>query len=66
MFAVYATFVIDKDGSVTDVQIMRGVHPDVDKAVINVIKNSPRWEPGMNNGRYVKVKFTIPVAFKLI
>lgn len=63
---VYATFVIDKDGSVTDVQIMRGVHPDVDKAVINVIKNSPRWEPGMNNGRYVKVKFTIPVAFKLI
>ena len=45
---------------------MRGVHPDVDKAVINVIKNSPRWEPGMNNGRYVKVKFTIPVAFKLI
>ena len=63
---VYATFVIDKDGSVTDVQILRGVHSDVDNAVIKVIKNSPKWEPGMNNGKYVKVRFNIPVAFRLL
>lgn len=63
---VYATFVIDKDGSVIDVEIMRGVHPDVDNAVLKVIRNSPKWEPGINNGKYVKVKFTIPVAFKLL
>ena len=63
---VYATFVIDKDGSVIDVQIIRGVHPDVDNAVIKVIKSSPKWEPGFNNGRYVKVRYTIPVSFKLI
>ena len=63
---VYATFVIDTDGSVVDVQIMRGVHPDVDNAVLQVIRNSPKWEPGINNGKYVKVKYTIPVAFKLL
>lgn len=63
---VYATFVIDIDGSVVDVQIMRGVHPDVDNAVLQVIRNSPKWEPGINNGKYVKVKYTIPIAFKLL
>jgi periplasmic protein TonB len=62
---VYVSFVVDKDGSVTDIQILRGVHPTIDKAVLKVIKNSPKWDPGMNNGRYVKVRCTISIAFKL-
>lgn len=63
---VYASFVVDKSGNVTNVVILRGVHPDVDNAVIKVIKNSPKWEPGVNNGRLVKVQFTIPVSFQLM
>jgi protein TonB len=63
---VYIEFVVDKDGSVSDVRILRSVHPDLDAAVIEVIKNSPKWEPGINNGRFVRVKFTMPIAFKLL
>jgi protein TonB len=63
---VYIEFVVDKDGSVSDVRILRGVHPDVDAVVLQVIKNSPKWEPGFNNGIYVRVKFTMPIAFKLL
>lgn len=62
---VYASFVINKDGSVTDVKILRGVHPVIDNAVLDCIKNSPRWEPGINNGKYVRVRYSIAVAFKL-
>jgi len=63
---VYTSFVIDKSGNVTDVQILRGVNSAVDTAVIEAIKSSPKWEPGMNNGTYVKVKFNMPVSFKLL
>ena len=63
---VYVSFVIDKNGSVTDVKIERGVHSVIDKAVLKVIENSPQWEAGMNNGNYVNVKYTIPISFKLI
>ncbi len=62
---VYVSFIIDKDGLVTNVEILRGVHPIIDKAVLEVIKNSPRWEPGINNGKYVRVKYAIAIAFKL-
>jgi len=63
---VYTSFVIDKAGNVTDVQILRGVNSAIDAAVIEAIKSSPKWEPGMNNGTYVKVKFNMPVSFKLL
>ena len=63
---VFTTFVVDKDGKVINVQILRGVHPVIDEAVLEVIKNSPKWEPGMNNGRLVKVKYTIAIKFELI
>jgi protein TonB len=62
---VYISFVIDKDGSVTDVEVLRGVHEVVDNAVVKVIKNSPRWEPGINEGNYVRVKYAIAIAFEL-
>ena len=63
---VYTTFVIDKDGTVTDVEILRGVHPVIDKAVLNAIENSPKWEPGLNNGRFVKVRFSLSIKFELL
>lgn len=62
---VYASFVIDKDGSVSNVEILRGVHPAIDQAVINAIQNSPKWEPGINNGKFVRVRYSIAVAFRL-
>jgi protein TonB len=63
---VYASFVIDKAGNVTEVQILRGVNPAIDVAVLEAIKSSPKWEPGMNNGIFVKVRFNMPVSFKLL
>lgn len=63
---VYVTFVIDRDGSVIDIALLRGVHPIIDKAVLNAIRNSPKWEPGMHNGTFVKVKYSISVAFELL
>ena len=63
---VYASFVVNKKGKVTNVEVVRGVHPVIDKAVVKVIKNSPDWEPGINNGKYVNIKYTIPVKFKLL
>jgi protein TonB len=62
---VYASFVIDKDGSVSNVEILRGVHPAIDQAVIKAIQNSPKWEPGINNGKFVRVRYSIAVAFRL-
>ncbi len=63
---VKASFIIDTDGSVSDIVITRGVHPVIDKAVIEAIKSSPKWEPGIQEGRYVKVRFSIAIAFDLI
>ncbi len=63
---VFVEFVVDKDGSISDIKVIRDVHPIVDEAVIEVIKNSPKWEPGINNGKFVKVKFTIAIKFDLI
>ena len=62
---VFVSFVIDKDGFVTKVEITRSVHPVIDQAVIKVIENSPKWEPGIQDGKYVRVKYAIAIAFKL-
>ena len=62
---VYASFVIDEDGNVIKVEITRKVHPAIDQAVINAIKSSPQWEPGIQDGKYVRVKYAIAIAFKL-
>ncbi|MBU8892788.1 MAG: TonB family protein [Bacteroidales bacterium] len=62
---VYVSFVVDKDGSITKVEVTRSVHPVIDKAVVDVIKNSPDWSPGLQSGKYVKVKFSITIAFEL-
>jgi protein TonB len=62
---VVATFVVERDGSVTDVQIARSVDPSLDKEAIRVLKQMPKWIPGKQNGAPVRVKYTVPVTFKL-
>lgn len=62
---VVCQFVVNKDGSIVDVQVVRGVDPALDKEAIRVIKSMPKWKPGQQRGQAVRVKFTLPVNFKL-
>lgn len=62
---VILQFTIAKDGSVTDVKVVRGVHPDLDKEVMRVVTSSPKWNPGKHKGQAVPVMFTFPVMFKM-
>ena len=62
---IYVSFVVNKHGKITDVKIARGVSPAIDREAIRVVKSMPNWKPGENNEKPVKVKFTIPISFKL-
>lgn len=62
---VTCTFVVEKDGSITDVRVVKSVDPSLDKEAVRVIKSMPHWLPGKQNGHAVRVKFTLPVTFKL-
>ena len=61
---VAAQFVVNTDGKIQDVKILRGVHPDLDAEVVRVISSSPDWTPGYVKGEPVKVTYTFPVVFK--
>jgi len=58
---IYVGFVIDKDGKVTDVTILRGLTPAMDKEALRVVKNMPAWDPGFNGGIAVKVRQSLPI-----
>jgi len=58
-------FIVGKDGSVSDIQIIRSLHPLGDKEAIRVVGSMPKWIPGQQNGNRVAVYFTLPVHFKL-
>lgn len=62
---VIVQFVVEKDGSVSNVQVVRSVDPALDREAVNVVKRMPKWNPGMNNGQPARVKYTLPVTFKL-
>ncbi len=62
---VYANFIIEKDGSVSNVKILRGIHPDCDAEVIRVVSEMPKWNPGKQRGQAVRVQFNLPVRFRL-
>ncbi len=62
---VYVQFTVDKDGSVIDVNVVRGVHELLDNEALRVISSLPKWTPGKQNGKTVKVQFTIPINFQL-
>jgi len=62
---VVCTFVVERDGSITDDKVARSVDPSLDKEATRVIKSMPKWIPGKQNGSSVRVKFTLPVTFKL-
>lgn len=62
---VVVEFVVGKDGSISDVRVVRPRHPALDKEAVRVVKSMPAWIPGRNNGQPVKVTYTLPVQFKL-
>lgn len=62
---VVVSFVVERDGSITDVKVVRGVDPSLDKEASRVVKAMPRWIPGKQNGSAVRVKYNVPVAFRL-
>ena len=62
---VFVQFVIDKTGKVVDVTVPRGVDKSLDKEAVRVVKSMPNWKPGMKDGAPVKVRYTIPINFKL-
>lgn len=62
---VYVNFVVDKDGSVTQARIARGVDPSLDKEALRVVNTLPKWKPGMQRGKPVKVSYTVPISFVL-
>ena len=62
---VIVGFVVEKDGSITDVKVMRSVDPSLDREAQRVVKAMPKWKPGKQNGSAVRVKYTVPVVFRL-
>lgn len=62
---VWVEFVVERSGEVSDVKVRRGVSPGLDKEALRAVRSMPNWNPGKMNGKAVKVRFTIPVDFKL-
>ena len=63
---VVCQFTVNKDGSIVDIEVVRsGGDPSLDKEAVRVIKTMPKWKPGKQRGKPVRVKFTVPVSFKL-
>lgn len=60
---VFLTFIVEKDGSVSNVTIIKGVHPLLDAEAVKVISESPKWSPGLQRGQPVRVRFQIPLSF---
>ena len=62
---VIVAFVVERDGSITDVRVVKSVDQSLDKEAVRVVKSMPRWIPGKQNGSAVRVKYTVPVTFRL-
>ena len=62
---VVVEFVVNKDGTIVDPRVVRGVDPSLDKEAIRVIMSMPKWKPGKQGGKPVRVKYTVPVTFRL-
>ena len=62
---VLVNFVVEKDGSITEVKVIKPAFPSLDAEAIRVVKAMPKWKPGYQNGRAVRVLFTLPINFSL-
>ena len=62
---VLVTFIVEKNGSISDVKVVKGIGNGCDEEAVRVISAMPKWKPGMQNGKKVRVNFAIPISFKL-
>ena len=62
---VSCSFVVDTDGSLKDIEVIRGIDPSLDREAVRVIREMPKWNPGVQNNMAVAVKYTVPVTFRL-
>jgi len=62
---VLVNFVVEKDGSITEVKVIKPTFPSLDAEAIRVVKAMPKWKPGYQNGKAVRVQFTMPINFSL-
>jgi len=60
---VYVTFVVEKDGRITNVKVLRGLGGGLDKEAVRLTKNMPRWKPGRQRGELVRVQYIMPIRF---
>ena len=62
---IITNFVVEKDGSLNEVKVVRGVDPLLDAEAVRVIQSMPNWKPGTQKGETVRVRYTLPVVFRL-
>ncbi|MCC8154827.1 MAG: energy transducer TonB, partial [Tannerellaceae bacterium] len=62
---VVCTFTVNQDGSVVDAEVVRGFDPSLDKEALRVIGTMPKWKPGKQRGKAVRVRYTLPIVFRL-
>ncbi|WCT10499.1 energy transducer TonB [Mucilaginibacter jinjuensis] len=61
---VFVSFVVERDGSLSNIKILKGVSPELDAEALRVIRMAPKWKPGMQGGQAVRVQFNIPINFQ--
>jgi TonB family C-terminal domain len=62
---VILRFVVEEDGSISNISIVRGIDPELDAEAVRLVRSMPKWNPGKQKGKAVRVKYTLPVAFSL-
>jgi protein TonB len=62
---VFVQFVVEKDGSITDIKVVKGIGAGCDEEAVRVLENAPKWKPGKQRGRPVKQRIVLPIVFKL-
>ncbi len=62
---VIATFIVETDGSISNIEVVKPVFPSLDAEAVRVLSAMPKWKPGMQNGKVVRVKYTVPISFNL-
>ncbi|QKJ32485.1 TonB family protein [Mucilaginibacter mali] len=62
---VFVQFVVEKDGSLANMKVLRGIGSGCDEEAIRALKNGPKWIPGKQNGKIVRSEYTVPISFQL-
>ena len=63
-YRAIVTFIVEKDGSISDINVARGITPELDKEAVRIVQLMPKWTPGKQRGKVVRVRYTIPINFR--